>query len=218
MGRVVSVGRVAFAPNALILFIFLLAVPTASVQAQIRFSNPYDVRIGPGLPYSSWGNTSDVPPDFFFNSPPPAPRPAPAGTISSDILRHPLSGKARSLLQKIMHLSEAGDHVAAIGALREALVKQPRAEPYIDSLLGIEYLKTNQFATAAESFGKAVRIMPHESATHSNLGLSLALMGKFSQAETELNQALELDKTNTNARTILEAMHAIERSSHGAAD
>ena len=69
--------------------------------------------------------------------------------FSSDILRHPLSSKALHLLQKIMHLSEAGDHTAAIGALHEALIKQPAAKPYIDSLLGSEYLQTRQLTAAA---------------------------------------------------------------------
>ena len=53
--------------------------------------------------------------------------------------------------------------------------------------------------------------MPHEAATHSNLGLSLALLGKFDLAEKELNKALELDKASPNARVILDAMHLAER-------
>ena len=134
--------------------------------------------------------------------------------ISSDVLRHPLSQKDLHFLQRIAHLSELGKHAAAIEALQEALVKHPAAEPYLDNMLGAEYLNTNQLEAAVASFGEAARILPRESGTHSNLGLSLALSGHFELAETELCKALELDKTSANARTILEALRVAERSAH----
>jgi Flp pilus assembly protein TadD len=179
-------------------------------------NNPYDARIGGHHTAGSFhpGINSVIDQaamDLDFARPMPAPT-APAGTVSSDILRHPLSGRARHLLEKAMHIAELGQHGAAIEALRDALVKRPDAAPYIHSLLGIEYLETHQLAEAVKAFGEAARVMPHESATHSNLGLSLAASGSLDLAEKELHTALDLDATNEKAKVILEAVLVVRRS------
>ena len=210
MGRAIFKGKTAFAFSTVTLSLAFLGVLAAPLQGQIAFGNPYDAGIGaPHQHVFGWASPEPMIPGAFFNVPTRAP--APPSTISSDILRHPLSGKAKRLLEKIEHVAESGDHAGAISALREALVKQPAAEPYIQSLLGSEYLETRNFAEAAGAFSRAARILPHEPATHSNLGLSLALLGKFDLAKTELNKALELDKANDKARTILGAIRAAQR-------
>jgi tetratricopeptide (TPR) repeat protein len=214
MGRVVSISRAAFAGSALTFSFCLLAVWSTPLKGQLLFGNPYDAGISPSHTHTLPWNRTSVAPDVFDNFPPPPRVTPPAATVSSDVLRHPLSEKELHLLQKIAHLAELGKHTAAIEALQEALLKHPSAKPYLDSMLGAEYLNTNQLAAAVASFGEAVRIMPHEAGTHSNLGLSLALTGHFDMAEKELSKALELDKNCANAKTILEAMRVAERNAY----
>jgi hypothetical protein len=48
--------------------------------------------------------------------------------------------------------------------------------------------------------------MPHESSNHSNLRLSLAIVGEWDSAEQEDRKALQLDKSNDKAKLILEAL------------
>jgi Flp pilus assembly protein TadD len=131
--------------------------------------------------------------------------PVPA-TISTDVLRHPLSSKARRLFEKAMHFAELGNHHAAITNLRDAMAKFPRDAAYAHNLLGLEYIEVQQYADAKTSFAEAARLMPHESSSHSNLGLSLAIVGEWDSAEKEERKALQLDKSNDRAKEILEAL------------
>ncbi len=131
---------------------------------------------------------------------------APTGpaTVSSDVLRHPLTSRARRRLEKAVHLADLGKHPAAIEALRETLVKEPSAAPYAHNLLGVEYVESGQFAEARSSFEEAVRLMPHESVNHSNLGFSLAVAGEWNSAEQEAHTAIQLDPANSRAKTLLD--------------
>ena len=194
------------------LLVSSLLFANAPIWGQLYFGNSYDARVGLNWPFGysvgePRGTIGDAIPDF-----PPPPRVGPPGTISSDVLRNPISSKALRTLQRAMHNAELGDHPAAIDALQDILVKQPAAAPYIHHLLGIEYLETHQFAAALSSFEEAARSMPHDSTAHSNYGLSLALTGQFDHAETELRKALELDRTNAKAKSILEVVLVIRRA------
>jgi tetratricopeptide (TPR) repeat protein len=137
-------------------------------------------------------------------------------TISADVLMHPLSAKARRRLVKAVHLAKLGEHPAAIKELRETLVKEPSSAPYAQNLLGVEYVQNQQFAEARNSFEEAVRLMPHESANHSNLGVSLAVAGDWNSAEQEARKALELDPDNPKAKSLLDlAMSRKPRTAKG---
>ena len=93
--------------------------------------------------------------------------------------------------------------------MRETLVKEPSSAPYAHSLLGVEYVQSQQFAEARSSFEEAVRLMPHESINHSNLGFSLAVAGDFNSAEQEVRTAIRLDPDNSRAKTLLDiVLHA----------
>jgi Flp pilus assembly protein TadD len=127
-------------------------------------------------------------------------------TVSADVLRHPLSSKARRRLVKAMHLAELGEHSAAIKELRETLIKEPSSAPYTQNFLGVEYIATSQFNEARISFEETVRLMPHESVNHSNLGYSLAVTGDFNSAEREAREAIQLDPANTRAKKLLEVL------------
>ena len=62
---------------------------------------------------------------------------------------------------------------------------------------GVEYVENSQFDEARSSFEEAVRLMPHESVNHSNLGYSLAVAGDWNSAEQEARTAIHLDPANT---------------------
>ncbi len=128
---------------------------------------------------------------------------APAFTVSADLLRYPLSGKALHMLQNAMQKSEAGHHADAIQQLQKTLVKCPGAAAYVYSLLGGEYLKTGQIPEAIDALERAVTFLPHDASNHANLGLALACKGQYSRAEPELKRALDLDPNNTVASRLL---------------
>ena len=129
---------------------------------------------------------------------------------------HPLSAKARRRLVKALHLAKLGEHPAAIKELRETLLKEPSSVPYAQNLLGVEYVQNQQFAEARTSFEEAVRLMPHESVNHSNLGASLAFAGDWNSAVQEARKALELDPKNASAKSLLDlAMSRKPRAAKG---
>ncbi len=184
---------------AAMISIFLIA--NAPVSGQRFSASPFDqTRV---FGYSSRGlieldESMSSFPDSRAHVPPGAP------TVSADVLRHPLSSKARRRLEKALRLSELGKHLAAIQELRETLVKEPSSAPYAHSLLGVEYVENQQFAEARTSFEEAVRLMPHESVNHSNLGFSLAVAGDWNSAEQEARTAIQLDPSNSRAKTLLD--------------
>src|SRR5579863_3885106 len=108
---------------------------TAPVAAQGFPGRPYDQSRTFG--YSPRGlmeldeSTSSLPSSWEHAASGPA-------TVSSDVLRHPLTASARKRLQKAMHLAELGKHPAAIQELRETLLQVPSSAPYAQNLLGVE--------------------------------------------------------------------------------
>jgi tetratricopeptide (TPR) repeat protein len=126
--------------------------------------------------------------------------------VSVDDLRYPVSAKVRRLLEKAERKSDLGNHAEAIEDLHQALIKFPTSAPYVHNLLGREYISSGQYSRAEESFEEAVRLMPHESAHHSNLGLTLAILGKCDRAKGEVREALQLNSDNEKAKHILEAI------------
>jgi tetratricopeptide (TPR) repeat protein len=131
---------------------------------------------------------------------------APAGTVSVELLRYPLSGKARNMLQTALHFIDLGDHKAAVSQLEHTLTKYPSSAPYTQSLLGVEYLKTDRYADAVDSLQQAVDLLPHDAINHANLGLSLVSMGQLDRAKQELHRALELDPHIPTASQFLAAL------------
>jgi tetratricopeptide (TPR) repeat protein len=131
---------------------------------------------------------------------------APSGKIAAELLRYPLSGKARSMLQKALQTSDAGDHLGAVRQLRKTLDKFPDTGAYVYSLLGVEYLKTDQIPEAIDVLKQAVDLLPHDASNHANLGLSLLVSGQYEVAKPELQRALELDPHNATASRLLNAL------------
>ena len=177
-------------------------IPNATAWGQAFSGIPYDDRV---LGVSARGSHLREEP---MTSLPDSWEPVPSGpaTVSADVLRHPLTSKARRRLERAIHLADLGNHSAAIKELRETLVKEPSSAPYTDNLLGVEYVENKQFAEAQTSFAEAVRLMPHESVNHSNLGYSLAVAGNWNSAEQEARKAIQLDPSNTRAKSLLELL------------
>jgi tetratricopeptide (TPR) repeat protein len=131
---------------------------------------------------------------------------SPARMVSADLLRQPLPAKARQMLLKAQGASDAGDHTEALRLYTTALAKYPASAAWTQSLLGVEYLKTDRFEAAVASFDEAVMLLPHDAVNRSNLGLSLVLAGQYARAARELKQALELDPGNVQAKQLLDAL------------
>jgi Tfp pilus assembly protein PilF len=129
-----------------------------------------------------------------------------ARPVSADILRHRLKDKARRMLQRALEAMNAGNHQAAIGQLRETLNKYPESAAYVHSFLGVEYVKTQQFADAVNSFEQATSLLPHDAMTHYNFGLSLACVGDYVRAEQETRRALELDASIRDAHALMSVL------------
>ena len=133
-------------------------------------------------------------------------RPAPARTVSAELLRYPLSGKARAMLEKALQVAESGDHLGAIKQLQKTLAKCPGTGAYVYSLLGVEYLKANQIHAAIDALAQAVELLPHDASNHANLGLSLIAAGEYDRADPELRRALELDPHNATASRLIDGL------------
>src|SRR5580692_11268033 len=117
-------------------------------------------------------------------------------TVSVELLRYPLPAKALYMLQKALQISEQGDHAGAVKQLQKTLTKCPGTDAYVDSLLGVEYLKTGQFCEAIDALEQAVLLLPHDASNHANLGLALVCKGQYDRAAPELERALDLEPHN----------------------
>lgn len=141
-------------------------------------------------------------PDHWQNVEPPdsaqfvvRPRTVESVPVSADQLRHPLTGKALSVIQKAQRLITARDYVHAREELRKA-TQNRAAAPYAHSLLGQEYVRTWQFSDAVTELQQAVQELPLNVPDHANLGYALLMLGRNDPAEGELRKALELQPTN----------------------
>ena len=166
---------------------------TATMAAQTPLGLPLEVRLGQraGTPV-----IVDAPELPAANAPSPE-------TISADLLRYPLPAKARQMLQRAQHAAIAGDHANAVQLLEAMLAKYPDSSAWTQPLLGVEYMKTDQFTAAVTSFEQAVLLLPRSAVDRSNLGVSLAAVGLYDRAERELRRALELDSDNIKAKQLL---------------
>ena len=126
-----------------------------------------------------------------------------ARTIPAELLRYPISDKARHMLRKALQTSNDGDHADSVKQLQKILAKWPGTSPYVYSLLGVEYLKLGQMPEAVNALEQAVMLLPHDASNHANLGLALASEKKYDRAEPELRRALELDPRNPVAGKLL---------------
>ncbi len=153
-----------------------------------------------------WAGVNQLP----SNRPPLPQRAKP--TVSADLLRHPISSKTRRMLQRAVDWMRSGKHQEAIRQLEDTLAKDPSSAAYVHSLLGFEFMKTDQFSAAVNCFQQAVVLLPHDAANHQNFAISLAAVGDFKRAEQEVRRAQELAPESPEIRDFLDTLTAYERS------
>jgi Flp pilus assembly protein TadD len=84
-------------------------------------------------------------------------------------------------------------------------------------MLGVEYLKTRQFASAVTSLEEAVLLLPRDAVDRSNLGFALASLRQYDRAEQELRRAIALDSSDLTTRQLLDAVLAASARETGRA-
>ena len=127
-------------------------------------------------------------------------------TVSADFLRHPISSRTHRMLQRAIAWMRSGDHQKAIQQLEATLAKDPASAAYVHSLLGYEFMRTDQVTAAINSFEQAVLLVPHDPANHNNFAVSLAAAGDYQRAEEEARLAHELAPDNPSIRSLLDAL------------
>jgi tetratricopeptide (TPR) repeat protein len=132
-------------------------------------------------------------------------------TVSVEELRHPLSGKGRTMIEKAQRYSRSGDYSKAIQELNQAL-KEPSAEPYAHMILGYVYLKLRRTPEAVQELGQATSLLPRFPAGHSNFGYALCVSGKIERGLEEVDTALVLDPNLLKAR-FLKGVILLDRDS-----
>jgi tetratricopeptide (TPR) repeat protein len=137
------------------------------------------------------------------------------GVVSADILRHPIKEKTRRLLQIAVKTMNAGEHENAIRQLLDVLAKYPESAAYVFSLLGVEYLRTDRFTDAVDSFEQAIALLPHDATNRYNLAVSLLCNHDLERGGQEARRALELAPTNPTMRELVDA---IDRAKSAVAD
>jgi tetratricopeptide (TPR) repeat protein len=135
-----------------------------------------------------------------------------SAVIPVDVLRHPITARVRKIILTAMSRIDAGEHAPAIELLRETLRKYPDSAPYVQNLLGAEYVRTDQLPAAISSFEQAVSLLPNDAMTHYNFGLALVCAGDYDRAAREVRRAVELDPRNEQMRTRLNEILAHGRS------
>jgi Flp pilus assembly protein TadD len=133
-------------------------------------------------------------------------------TVSADLLRNPISHKTRGMLQRALEWMRSGKHQEAIHQLRDTLTKDPGSAAYGHSLLGFEYMQTDQFAAAVQSYEQAVSLLPHDAINRTNFGISLAAIGDYKRAEEEARRARELEPGNPEIQRFLNALLTYKQS------
>jgi Flp pilus assembly protein TadD len=155
------------------------------------------------------GRSPSVPPDALVRS-------SKSEVVSVDILRNPIPERARQMLQQALKLMQSEKHAEAIRQLQRTLEKFPSAAGWVQSLLGFEYMKTDQVAAAIESYRQAVLRMPHDAFNHHNLGISLALTGDYAGAEEHARLARQYAPNNPDIQRFLDALVALRESRYRA--
>jgi Flp pilus assembly protein TadD len=122
------------------------------------------------------------------------------------MLRHPISFRTRRMLHRAVDWMRSGDHQKAIQQLEATLAKDPSSAAYVHSLLGYEFMRTDQVAAAINCFEQAVLLLPHDPANHHNFAVSLVVAGDYGRAEEEARRAHDLAPDNVEIKRLLDAL------------
>jgi tetratricopeptide (TPR) repeat protein len=109
---------------------------------------------------------------------------------------------ARTLYEKSLLLSQAGDTLKAIDNLKAAVSLYPTF-PLALNELGVQYLKLGQASKAVEPLRAAARLSPDAFTPKLNLGIALLETRQFAEAETQLREALARNASAPTAHMYL---------------
>jgi tetratricopeptide (TPR) repeat protein len=127
----------------------------------------------------------------------------PTGTVSVRQLQ--LSEKAKRIFAQAQKASAARDYTKANGILRGAL-KEDSAIGYARLNMGANYMKADQPASAIPEFQEAVRLMPDDVMSRTNLALAFLWTRKLDEAEVAARGALAIDRNCAKAQWALGAI------------
>jgi len=100
-----------------------------------------------------------------------------------------------SYAQEAEQLAAQGKFLQAIQVYRDAILANPENPAYHLALARL-YIYTKQYQQALDSAGNALIQNPNNAQALALRGYALGLMGDYLQAESALNQAIELDPNN----------------------
>jgi Tfp pilus assembly protein PilF len=115
------------------------------------------------------------------------------GTVSVAELRNGPPKTELSLMQQAQRFANAGDHSSAIQVLKRGLADES-SMPHVRGLLAVEYLKTGNMRAAIPELKLAIEAAPSVAANYSNLGYALCRIGDTEHAETQVREAIRLDR------------------------
>ncbi len=121
---------------------------------------------------------------------------------------------ARTLYEKSLAQSSAGDSLKAIDNLRAAISLYPKF-PLALNELGVQLLKINQPLKAVDPLRSAIKLSPDAFLPKLNLGVALLETQQFAEAESQLREAL---KQNDSAATAHMYLGVALTKSHNFAD
>lgn len=109
------------------------------------------------------------------------------GTVSVAELQHPMSRKARTLIQKAQTALRKGNLDECFSTLDQAM-KERTAEPYVHGVRGAALLIKGRIPEAIPELEQAVQILPLPS-NYSNLGYAYLLSGQVEKGEALVRRA-----------------------------
>jgi Flp pilus assembly protein TadD len=125
---------------------------------------------------------------------------AKASVVNAALAEVPES--ARTLYEKSLLLSQAGDTLKAIDSLKAAVSLYPEF-PLALNELGVQYLKLGQASKAVDPLKAAARLSPDAFTPKLNLGIALLEIQQFREAERQLREAVAQNTSATTAHLYL---------------
>jgi predicted Zn-dependent protease len=110
-----------------------------------------------------------------------------------------------NLLDKAEQLLKKGKDNESEKILLNLAIKNPR-NAKIYSLLGVIYVRDNNYTDAKNSFNEAVKIDSRVASHHYNYAMACSHLGEFRNAIESMKKACKLDKKNKKYEKFLESL------------
>jgi Tfp pilus assembly protein PilF len=124
------------------------------------------------------------------------------GSLSADSALAKVPKAAREFYEKGMAAAAKNDNKLAAEQLSSAVAAYPDFALALAEL-GVQYLRLNQPDKAVEPLKKAVELAPKDFGARLNYGIALSGKRSYTEAETQLRQALTLNSTAPTAHMYL---------------